>query len=137
LRAGRDRPGLEPDGLERPDDLSGLVERGDVPLSEQLGDERRVLVLALELEREDPVEFVLLDAREVGAGHPISQHLREVRRPTGGVGDVLGIRDVGAFDVSHLDHEFDPPAVEVAELQPEQVVVVEVRLVDLRAPVPD
>jgi len=64
---GRDRPGLEPDGLERPDDLSGLVERGDVPLSEQLGDERRVLVLALELEREDPVEFVLLDARAKSA----------------------------------------------------------------------
>jgi hypothetical protein len=135
-RAGDDGPGLQPDRLQAVDHPVALREHGDVPLAEQFGDDPGPPVAALEREGEDAVVLVLLDAGEVGPGDPVAEHHREVRRPPRRVGDALGRGGVGPLDVAHLHQQFDPPPVEVPELQPEQVVAVEVGLVDLRSLVP-
>ena len=132
LGASGDRPGLQPHRLQAVDDLAVLVEHRDVAVAEQFDDDGGVLVLAAELELQDAVEAVLAHLVEVRPGEAVAQHLREVRRPPGGVGDVLGCGDVGALRLADFEEEFDPPAVEVPHLQADEVVPVEVGLVDFR-----
>ena len=132
LAARRDRPGLQADGVEAVHDLALGVEHGDVAVPEQFRDDRRVGVLAPELELQDAVEAVLAYLVEVRAGEPIAQHLREVRRSARRVRHVFRVGDVRAFRLSHLDEELHPSLVEIPHLQAEEVVAVEVGLVDFR-----
>jgi hypothetical protein len=48
----------------------------------------------------------------------------------------LLVGDVRPLHLADFDQQFDAPTVEVAELQPDEIVVVAVRLVDFRALVP-
>ncbi len=133
-RPGCDGSGFEPDRFKTVDDLAVFVQHGDVPVAEQLRDDSRRRVLAVELQFDDAVELELLDADEVSARQPVPEHHREVRRAARCVGDVTLVGSVGALDVADFDEELDAPAVEVPELQSDEVVLgVEVRLVELRA----
>jgi hypothetical protein len=94
-RARRDRSRLQADGVEAVDDLAGPVEDGDVAVAEQLGDDRRAVVVALEPELDDAVELELLDAGEFGARQAVAQHHREVRRALGGRRNPFRVGDPG------------------------------------------
>jgi hypothetical protein len=133
LRAGGHGSGLEANGIEAVDGRARLVEHRDVALAEQLGDDLRTLVLALEGKGEYAVEAVLGNTSKIRPREAISEHLREVGRAFGGVGDVFGRGDVCPLELAGLHEEFDPTAIEVPQFEPDERVGIEIGLVDLRA----
>ncbi len=127
LGAGHDLAVPEPVVPERLDDHPVRVAEDHVPLVEELEDEVVARILPPDLERDDPLEPVLLDREDAPALEVFAEQHRERRRQLRG----LGGRPDAVEPPARLGEEVVPRVLLAVQPDPEQLLVV---LVDLPDP---